>query len=169
MNSRGSQLATPKSLQRFRRAICRIECRESTALHRRAGGRRLERVLGNCVAPDARATTGIFREAQKKKGGTIWVSPYERPRRRTALRIRRVLVLVGLDLRNAAGLQQRAAANSGDRRAKSLRGAPRGFRILPYCTRHQTSVDVTLYALCLAVAPHCTGTDDDCTEQQQWR
>jgi hypothetical protein len=42
-------IATPKSLQRFRRAICRIECEESTALHRRAGGGQLERVLGNCV------------------------------------------------------------------------------------------------------------------------
>jgi hypothetical protein len=43
-------IATPTSLQRLRRAMCRIECKESTALHRRALGRQLKRVLGNCAA-----------------------------------------------------------------------------------------------------------------------
>jgi len=78
-------IATPKSLQRFRRAICRIECKESTALHRRAGGRHLERVLGNCVAPDARATTSIFREAYKdERYGSARTSPVQPIPRRPA-------------------------------------------------------------------------------------
>src|ERR1700693_2832298 len=62
-----------------------IECKESTALHRRAGGRHLERVLGNCVAPDARATTGIFREAQKdERYGSARTSPVQPIPRRPA-------------------------------------------------------------------------------------
>jgi hypothetical protein len=38
----------------------------------RAGGRQLERVLGNCVALEARTTSSIFRDAQKAR--EIWVS-----------------------------------------------------------------------------------------------
>jgi hypothetical protein len=40
---------TPISLQRLGGGICRIECKESTALQRRGGAGQLERVLGNCV------------------------------------------------------------------------------------------------------------------------